>query len=81
MNTYDVEQLANALISSADETPGPEWRGYARTCFIAVARRCKQSGAPELTELWSRVIEELQEGKRRPLSWPGCPRRRPKEMV
>jgi len=51
-NPYDVEQLVNALIPTGDEGPGREWRGYARTFVTAVVRRCKQSGAHDLAELW-----------------------------
>jgi type IV secretory pathway TraG/TraD family ATPase VirD4 len=51
-NSYDVEQLANALVPSGDEGPGREWRGYARTFFTAVTRRCWQSGTHDLAELW-----------------------------
>jgi len=51
-NPYDVEQLVNALIPAGDEGPGREWRGYARTFVTAVLRRCKQSGAYDLAELW-----------------------------
>ena len=41
-------------------------------CWVISAKR------PETrTRRIHRVLEELQEGKRRPCYWPGCPHRRP----
>jgi type IV secretory pathway TraG/TraD family ATPase VirD4 len=49
---YDVEELANGLIPAGDDPAGREWRGYARTFFTAVARRCLQSGWRDPADLW-----------------------------
>ena len=37
--SYDVEQLARALIPEHGDSAGREWRGYARTLFSAIARQ------------------------------------------
>ncbi len=37
--SYDVEQLARALIPEHGDGAGREWRGYARTLFSAIARQ------------------------------------------
>ena len=49
---YDVEQLAGGLIPSSNDPAGQEWRGYARTYFTAVARRCHATGRHDASELW-----------------------------
>jgi type IV secretory pathway TraG/TraD family ATPase VirD4 len=48
---YDVEQLASALIPAGEDASGREWRGYARTFFTAVVRRCR-ADSRDLAELW-----------------------------
>jgi Type IV secretion-system coupling protein DNA-binding domain len=53
---YDIEHLASALIPLGDEGPGREWRGYARTFFVAVTRHCFKSGRHDLGELWRLLI-------------------------
>jgi type IV secretory pathway TraG/TraD family ATPase VirD4 len=49
---YDVEQLASGLIPACNDAAGQEWRGYARTFFTAVARRCHASRRHDAQELW-----------------------------
>ena len=51
-NAYDVEQLASGLIATSDDASGREWRGYARTFFVAVARRCHERGGYDAARLW-----------------------------
>jgi type IV secretory pathway TraG/TraD family ATPase VirD4 len=51
-NAYDVEQLATGLIPSSDDASGREWRGYARTLFTAIARRCHQARWRDPAVLW-----------------------------
>ncbi|HEX3395659.1 MAG TPA: type IV secretion system DNA-binding domain-containing protein [Steroidobacteraceae bacterium] len=51
-NSFDVEQLANALIPNCDDPSAREWRGYARTFLAAVLRRCRFSGAQNHIDLW-----------------------------
>ena len=51
-NAYDVEQLASGLIPSSDDPSGREWRGYARTLFTAIARRCHQARWRDPSVLW-----------------------------
>jgi type IV secretory pathway TraG/TraD family ATPase VirD4 len=51
-NSFDVDQLANALIPSCDDPSASEWRGYARTFLVAVIRRCHFSGAANARDLW-----------------------------
>jgi type IV secretory pathway TraG/TraD family ATPase VirD4 len=51
-NTYDIEQLASGLIPSSDDASGREWRGYARTLFTAIARRCHQARWRDPAVLW-----------------------------
>ena len=48
----DIEQLAVSLIPNGEQDPAREWRGYARTFVTAVIRRCWESGAHDLGELW-----------------------------
>jgi type IV secretory pathway TraG/TraD family ATPase VirD4 len=49
---FDIEQLASALIPQCEDPATIEWRGYARTLLAAVLRRCAQSGADSVDELW-----------------------------
>jgi type IV secretory pathway TraG/TraD family ATPase VirD4 len=49
---FDIEQLASALIPQCEDPATVEWRGYARTFLAAVLRRCSQSGAGSVEELW-----------------------------
>ena len=49
---YDVEQLASGLIPDSDDPSGREWRGYARTFFVAIARHCHQRNCREVSQLW-----------------------------
>jgi len=62
--SYDIEQLARALIPSTDDATGIEWRGYARTFLAAILRRCFDTGRRELSELWRLLViasaEELR---------------------
>ncbi len=51
-NSYDVEQLATALIPSCEDASSQEWRGYARAFLTAVARRCRRIGCSDSAELW-----------------------------
>ena len=61
---YDVEQLASGLVPSSEDPAGSEWRGYARTFFSAVTRRCRAAGRCDTGELWrllaTATIDELQ---------------------
>jgi Type IV secretion-system coupling protein DNA-binding domain len=63
-NSYDVEQLSSGLIPVSNDPSASEWRGYARTFLTAVIRRCHQSGARDLANLWRLLtmapIEELR---------------------
>jgi len=54
--SYDVEMLAASLIPAGEDSSGREWRGYARTLFTAVARRCFQEGRRETAELWRLLL-------------------------
>lgn len=51
-HSYDVEQLASALIPTSADSSAQEWRGYARTFVAAVVRRCHESGRHDLSQLW-----------------------------
>jgi type IV secretory pathway TraG/TraD family ATPase VirD4 len=51
-SSYDVEQLASALIPNCDDASAREWRGYARTFLGAVLRRCHISGWRDVANLW-----------------------------
>ena len=51
-NSYDVEQLASGLIPDCDDPAAREWRGYARTFFAAVVRRCHTQGWRDVADLW-----------------------------
>ena len=51
-NSYDVEQLASGLIPNSEDASAREWRGYARTFFVAIARRCHQRGQCDASQLW-----------------------------
>lgn len=42
-------------------------------CWVTIVKR-----AETRAEHISRMVEELNEGKRQPCCWPGCPHRRPK---
>jgi type IV secretory pathway TraG/TraD family ATPase VirD4 len=63
---YDVEQLASGLVPTSEDASGQEWRGYARTFFSAVARRCKASGCEDVRELW-RLLATASSDELRPL--------------
>lgn len=65
-NTYDVEQLTSGLIPNCDDPAAREWRGYARTFVAAVLRRCHQSGARDLGNLW-RLINFASPEELRPV--------------
>ena len=65
-NAYDVEQLASGLIPSSSDASGQEWRGYARTFFTAVARRCHRAGWREPGVLW-RLLTVASHDELRPL--------------
>jgi len=51
-DSYDIEQLASALISPSGDPAAQEWRGYARTFVSAVLRRCHADGQRDPAELW-----------------------------
>jgi type IV secretory pathway TraG/TraD family ATPase VirD4 len=63
-NSYDVEQLSSGLIPVSNDPSASEWRGYARTFLTAVIRRCHQTGARDLANLWRLLtmasLEELR---------------------
>jgi type IV secretory pathway TraG/TraD family ATPase VirD4 len=63
-NSYDVEQLSSGLVPVSNDPSASEWRGYARTFLTAVIRRCHQSGARDLANLWRLLtmasIDELR---------------------
>ncbi|HUX74085.1 MAG TPA: type IV secretion system DNA-binding domain-containing protein [Steroidobacteraceae bacterium] len=63
---YDVEQLASGLIPSSADASGQEWRGYARTFFNAVARRCRDGNRRSAAELW-RLLTVASSEELRPL--------------
>jgi type IV secretory pathway TraG/TraD family ATPase VirD4 len=65
-NTYDVEQLASGLIPSSNDAAGQEWRGYARTFFTAVARRCHRAGWRDPGVLW-RLLTVASHDELRPI--------------
>ena len=54
-NSYDVEQLARALIP---DHPGPDrsWRGYARTFFSAVARQMSELDSKDIGALYRLLV-------------------------
>ena len=54
-NTYDVEQLARALIPD-DGSPDRAWRGYARTFFTAVTRQAHAAGVTDVGELYRLMV-------------------------
>jgi hypothetical protein len=54
-STYDVEQLARALIPD-DGSPDRAWRGYARTFFTAVARQAHAAGITDVGELYRLMV-------------------------
>jgi type IV secretory pathway TraG/TraD family ATPase VirD4 len=62
---YDVEQLASALIPAGEDASGREWRGYARTFFTAVTRRCR-ADSRDLVELW-RLLTVASSDELRPI--------------
>jgi type IV secretory pathway TraG/TraD family ATPase VirD4 len=51
-SSYDVEQLASALIPGSEDASTREWRAYARTFLGAVLRRHHQRGGRHLADLW-----------------------------
>src|SRR5215469_11604143 len=63
---------------SADAAVHAAWKGLtplARNewiCFVTSAKQ-KETRARRIR----RAINQLEEGKRRPCCWPGCPHRRP----
>ena len=63
-NSYDVEQLASALIPCSNDASASEWRSYARTFLCAVIRRCVGERRRDCAELWRLLAvapsEELQ---------------------
>lgn len=63
---WDVEQLASGLIPASDDPSGREWRGYARTFFSAVTRRCQESGCRDASELW-RLLTVAPSSELRPI--------------
>jgi len=63
---YDVEQMAGALIPDVEDPAGQEWRGYARTFLTVIARRCRQSGCDDPSELW-RLLTSASADELRPL--------------
>lgn len=68
------EDLSVALI--ADETAKAAWTSIttlARNEFICWVSAAKQQETRE--RRIRRTVEELNEGKRRPCCWPGCPHR------
>lgn len=65
-DTYDVDQLASALIPHSDDPSTREWRSYARTLFIAIVRGCRAAGRGNLTELW-RLLAMAAPDELRPL--------------
>jgi Type IV secretion-system coupling protein DNA-binding domain len=54
-STYDVEQLARALIPD-DGSPERAWRGYARTFFTAVTRQAHAAGVTDVGELYRLMV-------------------------
>jgi type IV secretory pathway TraG/TraD family ATPase VirD4 len=64
--TYDVEQLSSALIPFSEDPATREWRGYARTFFVAVFRHCHQRGSRDLNELW-RLLAVASSDELRPI--------------
>jgi type IV secretory pathway TraG/TraD family ATPase VirD4 len=65
-NAYDIEQLASALIPFSDDPGTREWRGYARTFFTAVFKRCGRRRNCTLNELW-RLLAIASSDELRPL--------------
>jgi type IV secretory pathway TraG/TraD family ATPase VirD4 len=65
-NSYDVEQLASALIPSSDDASAAEWRGYARTFLAAVMRCCHVRGSRDTADLW-RLLTMASAEELRPL--------------
>ncbi|MDP9084083.1 MAG: type IV secretion system DNA-binding domain-containing protein [Pseudomonadota bacterium] len=65
-NSYDIEQLASALIPACNDPSASEWRGYARTFFTAVVRRCHNAGWRDATTLW-RLLTTVSAEELRPL--------------
>ena len=65
-NAYDIEQLASALIPFSDDPGTREWRGYARTFFTAVFKRCGRRRNCTLNELW-RLLAIASNDELRPL--------------
>ncbi len=63
---YDIEQLASALIPHSDDASTREWRGYARTFFAAIFKRCHRRANCELGELW-RLLAIAANDELRPL--------------
>ena len=63
-NSYDIEQLAAGLISTAEDPSANEWRAYARTFLTAIVRSCHASGRRDVADLWRLLtmakLEELR---------------------
>jgi type IV secretory pathway TraG/TraD family ATPase VirD4 len=65
-DSYDVDQLANALIPNCDDPAAREWRGYARTFLAAVIRRCHIAGRRDAADLW-RLLTVASADELRPI--------------
>ncbi len=65
-NSYDVDQLASGLIPNCGDPAANEWRGYARTLFAAVVRRCHISGQRDVADLW-RLLTVASADELRPI--------------
>jgi type IV secretory pathway TraG/TraD family ATPase VirD4 len=65
-DAYDIEQLSSALIPFNDDPATREWRGYARTFFAAVFRRCHGRGGCGIEEFW-RLLAIASNDELRPL--------------
>jgi type IV secretory pathway TraG/TraD family ATPase VirD4 len=65
-SSYDIEQLASALIPFSDDPGTREWRGYARTFFTAVFKQCRHRRNHSLDDLW-RLLTIAPNDELRPL--------------
>jgi type IV secretory pathway TraG/TraD family ATPase VirD4 len=65
-DSYDVDQLASALIPNCDDPAAREWRGYARTFLAAVVRRCHLTGWRDVADLW-RLLTVASADELRPI--------------
>ncbi len=64
--SYDIEQLASALIPSSEDASAREWRGYARTLLVALIAGLRRTQRTSLGELW-RLISAAPPEQLRPL--------------